>query len=353
MKKIIRIEKENPSKKQFLVNWMLHDRCVYDCSYCPPSNKRGRDDWLKISFSKEFVDKLESHLNEQGLNENVVVHFTGGEPTVWPKFIELVDHINAKGWAVDMTTNGSRSLAWWRENARKFNHISMSYHSEDVNDDEFVEKAKFIATEISYHRFFMSIMMNPARWDKCANMVERLLAGEVFVPFDIRPLQSNFGLVNINITPYTGDQIEYIRNTNEQMRNRVNKEKKTFRFISSKWRITKLIKKYFFKKADNTITKKREPYVKVDADGNRTPLQPNELIFNGQTNFFNWKCNIGIEQIFINSLGKIHGGTCLQGQLIGNIQQPNELIWPTKATVCKSSFCGCYTDIKITKWKDS
>lgn len=341
--KIIRIEKENPDNEQFLVNWMLHDRCTYDCSYCPPANKRGKDDWLKITFSKEFVDKLEARLIEQGQNKNVIVHFTGGEPTVWPKFIELVDYINSKGWSVDITTNGSRSLDWWKENAQKFNHISMSYHSEHVDDDEFMEKAKYLATELSYYRFYITVMMNPARWDKCTKFVERLFSGEIITAFDVRPLQPDFGLTQIDIQPYTQEQLNFIGEMHNKVRlevERIIKSNKKFKLF--KWWPTN---------KTAIAVNKRDHYVKVEDNGIRTPLSPNELIFNKQVNFYNWKCNIGLEQIFINSLGNIHGGTCLQGQLIGNIQDPDNLVWPTGPTTCKALNCGCYTDIKITKWK--
>lgn len=329
MKKIIRIEPANTKQKQFSINWMLHDRCTYDCSYCPPDNKKGNDDWLKITFSKQFVDKLDDWLKQQGI-DNVAIHFTGGEPTVWPRFIELVDYINEKGWQIRMTTNGSRSLSWWEDNCKKFHSISMSYHSEGADIDEFIEKCKLISKHVLFH---VGIMMNPTKWKEATEVVRRLKPTNI--RYTVRPLQRNFGLVGIDIPEYSEEQLSYIKNYRVPL-------------------IKKLI--WYAARFSLTIFKQKQPipeYVFVDEQLKRHHLYPNELVLNNQVNFYNWKCNAGLDQIFINSLGQIYGGTCLQGPLMGNIQEPDNIKWAEEPITCKSLHCGCYADIKITKWKTS
>ena len=46
------------------LNWMLHDRCTFDCSYCPPSNKAGIDSWLKEDKVYELL-VLKKKLSEE------------------------------------------------------------------------------------------------------------------------------------------------------------------------------------------------------------------------------------------------------------------------------------------------
>jgi organic radical activating enzyme len=333
MSKLIAIKKETQRNGYFLLNWMLHDKCTYDCSYCPPSNKAGQDSWLSIDFSKQFIDNLENWLALQGNTQNVVVSFTGGEPTVWPKFIELVDYIRSKNWFVTMTTNGSRSLAWWKENQEKFYKINFSYHSEFADNTDFLEKIKYIANLKSPRHFFTSVMMNPKKWDQCTDMIESLLVSSPLVPFDIRPLQQNFGLQPLNIEPYTEEQDQYMLKIDSHIKIWINENRHLFAHTEV---------------ANEPINGSSAVY-----EDRTEKLNPNEIILKNRANFKNWTCNIGIEQIFVNSLGKIWGGTCLQGSPIGKIQEPHKINWPTGPTICKSSWCGCYTDIVVSKWKNS
>ena len=223
MSKLIAIKRKDKRYNHFRLNWMLHDRCTYNCSYCPPTNKAGNDDWLSLDFSKTFLDNLETWLS--GRHENVVVNFTGGEPTVWPKFTELVDHVKSKNWYVTLSTNGSRSLAWWTEHQHKFDKISFSYHSEFVKDYEFLEKAKYINSQKAAEELTVKIMMNPREWDRCVKMTEELLLLDPPLYFDVRPLQKNFGLQDLDIDSYTEEQEEYIRSAYVKVKEHMSKIK--------------------------------------------------------------------------------------------------------------------------------
>lgn len=326
MSKLVAIQQKHPEQKYFVLNWMLHDRCTYDCSYCPPSNKAGRDDWLSLDFSKEFVDNLETWV--QTKHKNVVVNFTGGEPTVWPKFVELVEHIKSKKWYTTMTTNGSRSLAWWTQHQHKFDKISFSYHSEFAKDSDFLEKAKFISGQKPWGDFTLKVMMNPREWERCVNVTEELLKLDPAINFSIRPLQKNFGLQDLDIDDYSQEQEDYLRLTFFRIKEYV-KQKRPINLDSR----SKNLDTGFYAIFDDKIE----------------PLDPNKLILENKVNFKGWSCNIGIDQIFVNSLGKIWGGTCLQGKQIGNIQKSNQVYWPLAPTVCETVHCGCYTDIMLEK----
>lgn len=327
MSKLVAITKKHPEYKYFRLNWMLHDRCTYNCSYCPPTNKAGNDDWLSIDFSKEFINNLESWLD--GKHKDVIVNFTGGEPTVWPKFAELVNHIKSKNWYTTISTNGSRSLAWWTEHQHKFDKISFSYHSEFAKDEEFFEKSKYLSSQKSDGEFSVKIMMNPREWARCVNMVEMFLQSDLAIRFDLRPLQQNFGLQDLNIEPYTVEQEEYMRDAYQRVKKHILKDKQLYK--------------------TNQGTKVDIGYHAI-YDDKVEILDPNQLILENKVNFKGWTCNIGIDQIFVNSLGKIWGGTCLQGTPLGNIQRPNKINWPTEPTVCETVHCGCYTDITLEKY---
>jgi MoaA/NifB/PqqE/SkfB family radical SAM enzyme len=329
MSSLIGIERVTLSNNYFLVNWMLHDKCTYDCSYCPPSNKAGDDEWLKIDFAKNFLDNLEQWIKTKHPNKHVLFLLTGGEPTVWPKFVELIDHIRSKGWHISMSTNASRNLRWWQENQSKFFRLNISYHSEHADHEEFMEKVNYINQERSGHNLKINVMMNPRAWDKCLDILERLENCDPPVSFDVRPLQPNFGLQDINIDPYSLEQSTFIKDKDIAAKN-------LFK-----------ARRILIKKIPNLI---QETSCMGIYEDKKERVDPNQLIMDGKANFYGWECNIGIEQIFINSLGKVYGGTCLQGPLLGNISK-GDITWPETATVCQTKWCGCYTDILVSKWK--
>jgi len=84
------------------VEWNLGKRCNYDCSYCPSSIHDNTSPHTDIEILKATVDKLVT------LGKPVRLSFTGGEPTVHPKFLELIKYCNHKGisW-ISVTTNGT------------------------------------------------------------------------------------------------------------------------------------------------------------------------------------------------------------------------------------------------------
>ncbi|MBK7842773.1 MAG: hypothetical protein IPJ71_03625 [Bdellovibrionales bacterium] len=78
-------------------------------------------------------------------------------------------------------------------------------------------------------------------------------------------------------------------------------------------------------------------------------LDANSLLAKGQTNFIGWKCEIGLEQIFIDSEGNVLRAGCRVGGIIGHISN-TKMIFPTKAVLCTKSYCHCGTDIIATKF---
>ncbi|MBK8202914.1 MAG: hypothetical protein IPK68_11530 [Bdellovibrionales bacterium] len=78
-------------------------------------------------------------------------------------------------------------------------------------------------------------------------------------------------------------------------------------------------------------------------------LDANTLLAQGQTNFIGWKCEIGLEQIFIDSEGNVLRAGCRVGGTIGHISN-KKIKFPTSAVLCSKSYCYCGTDIIATKF---
>lgn len=114
-----------------LVEWKLHDKCNYDCYFCGDENKLGRVGWADLETNKAIVDSIVASATKP-----LWIQLTGGEPTLYPKFLELVKYMKSKGAMVRVITNGSRTMRWWKE-VREANVLDMIYftfHSQQDAD---------------------------------------------------------------------------------------------------------------------------------------------------------------------------------------------------------------------------
>jgi MoaA/NifB/PqqE/SkfB family radical SAM enzyme len=127
------------SADPFMITWDLGRRCNYDCTYCAPIHhdnfsKHATLDSLKntVNFIFEYVNLISTYRN----NKDFHISLTGGEPTVNPKFLQLIEHLFNSKSAVDanlhlsLTTNGAMSKRIADAVGNTFNYVTISYHAE-------------------------------------------------------------------------------------------------------------------------------------------------------------------------------------------------------------------------------
>ena len=112
-----------PHQNSIKVEWNLGKRCNYDCSYCPASIHDNSSPHTDIEVLKATVDKLMT------LSKPIRLSFTGGEPCVHPKFLELVKYCKHVGvsW-ISVTTNGTLPYEFYA--ALEADQIVFSIHLE-------------------------------------------------------------------------------------------------------------------------------------------------------------------------------------------------------------------------------
>jgi molybdenum cofactor biosynthesis enzyme MoaA len=88
---------------------ILTDRCNFKCAYCRGVKSEYKGD-LTSSQAKEVVD-----LWAGGGLKNI--RFSGGEPTIWPDLVELVEYTKSKASIehIALSTNGSASIEKYNE----------------------------------------------------------------------------------------------------------------------------------------------------------------------------------------------------------------------------------------------
>ena len=137
MKQIVKIQAHDKFPYK-LVEWKLHDKCNYDCIFCGEENKAGHKGWDDFESNKMIVDSIVKSAE----GEPLWIQLTGGEPTLYPKFLELVQYIKEQGAYVCILSNGSRTLRWWKQfqGTRLIDMLFLTFHSQQKADYKHIEQ---------------------------------------------------------------------------------------------------------------------------------------------------------------------------------------------------------------------
>jgi organic radical activating enzyme len=327
-KEIVKIE----NKEFSLVTWILNDICNYKCRYCPPVLHEGKNHLFDWDVVEPFLDDLFLFYG-LNLNKKLLFSLSGGEPTLSPFFPDLVKKIHTLGGYIGITTNLARTSRYIEENFKYLSYAGCSFHpaQEFLNNtaDEWIEKVK-IASNLTM--VTVRLMMDPLYWDECIEFIYRI-KNETTARLEIVYIDDQYGssknkLVELN---YTSAQSEFF---------------KTFKTIPTRTNSLKILETnpLFKQYSSNAII--------TYEDGTAEALNsPQMLINKGQTNFFDFRCGIGNESMFIHQYGHIKRGNCEVGGIIGNVKDHAKIDWNSllKSVICDSVRCSCGADIPISK----
>jgi MoaA/NifB/PqqE/SkfB family radical SAM enzyme len=286
-----------PHQGSIKIEWNLGKRCNYDCSYCPASIHDNSSPHTDIDILKATVDKLMT------LGKPIRLSFTGGEPTVHPKFKELIKYCNHVGISyISVTTNGTLPYEF--------------YASLDV--DQYVFS---LHLEYDWHRVYdtMSKVADLTKIKVIAQIMchhERMTAAYTLFA---RCLQSHIPATLRRIRWTAGDHDLF-----DDMR---------------------------YHPDDLNWIKQQEATVQgncvIDAD---KIMHANDVIKLHLNKFKDWSCNAGIESLMINWDGDVHRATCRVGGSLGNIYSGTFSV-QVDPVICDRNYCTCAADIPLTKIK--
>lgn len=106
----------------------LTNVCEFNCAFCPKSEMKRPYLYMDADLAKGILDQI----RQAGLAEKVTFHVMG-EPTLHPRFLEILDHAEEIGLPVGLTTNGAGlGRAVGRELLdRKLHQIDVSFQTPD------------------------------------------------------------------------------------------------------------------------------------------------------------------------------------------------------------------------------
>jgi len=130
--RIIVLERSNPWPR--FVQWDIGRWCNYACSYCWPHVHNKTDPHKTLEVMKRAVDRIHQ---EWSKGHRTQWSFGGGEPTINPDFIDIVEYLHQHGDYISLVTNGSRSEDYYRRLSKCADSIQFSLHFEFWKKDVF------------------------------------------------------------------------------------------------------------------------------------------------------------------------------------------------------------------------
>lgn len=130
----------------YQILWDLGRKCNYSCSYCWPSVHSNTEPFPEFDAVIRAIDMIIDHWAD---GKQIRWNFGGGEPTLHPRFIDILKHLKRRDQWILVTTNGSRSTKFWHEASKYINSVNMSAHFASMdqfekNEERFVENCKVI-----------------------------------------------------------------------------------------------------------------------------------------------------------------------------------------------------------------
>lgn len=121
---------------------MLYD-CNYRCAYCFFEGKweeyRKRNLYFSCGQLREFWERAYKKYGP------IYLIITGGEPFIYPNFIEIIKNISEFCFHINISSNSSGDLQRFVEEASPQKvSLSLSYHSQFDSLDNFIERLLFI-----------------------------------------------------------------------------------------------------------------------------------------------------------------------------------------------------------------
>lgn len=276
--------------------------CNYSCSYCTEYHYNGKYRW------QDNIVPLLNLTNEFRKESPLIFDIMGGEPTLWPKlqdFCKTIVNSSTLPTAVTFTTNGSRTINYWKKFDAPIDELGFSFHPESANEDHFINVFRELH---SRYRIFCVLMMPVEHFEKIKMFYNRLLESGLEINVRIK-LISDWHHGTGLLSTYTKEMLTFAKE----------------RFSRSK--IKSIVSYDFF------------------VDDKKTQL--NEHLINTSNNYTGWKCYAGRDNLVIEPNGEIFGSHCKITKSFGNINSKYNII--SDPVICNKPSCVCGTDVQIYK----
>lgn len=330
------------------VDWYVAKRCNFSCSYCMDYLHDKVSPHLSLEQMQGVVDKIHAVYGD-----NVFWSLTGGEPTINPDFLALCQYLKRRGAKhVSLTTNGSRSLEYFKDLFVSLDNITLSLHFEFIKNrtEEYVDK--LIAMEAwrkqwRHKTFVVRFMVLPGTLDLIDEMTVRLkTAGVEKIEYRyIRPIVAGVHkraaeeLIALHERGESDeaaqDSIQLVKELEDQWYSPEEQQR---------------LKKYFAGQDKQSL---RLYFANHDQAASHADFNYNQLNFERKTDFKNWLCWAGIKHVKIAPNGDLYIGTCQVGGPRTNLlEAESKFALLSEPVRCPKWRCTDAMDLRAPKIRD-
>jgi hypothetical protein len=302
------------------LTWFINNICTNHCDYCPPILHNGANHNYDWTHARSFLTRLIDR------HKKINCLLLGGEPTVSPFLNEAIDMLHSRGHTISLTSNGVRSVEYWKDIAPKVNSVAFSYHP-GYGIEDFFEKIEAIG---KHTQIGVRVMFDSRHWDKALAFYNQCITIPYLRVDAVRILSEIAGGHTIG-SDYTAEQLEWLS-------------------ITTKKEIAP---------QQHAVLKKQNPQWKLlyigstfhYDDGSTDQYGDANHLISSEKSFFNgWACSIGVESLYINWDGRVRKGNCRQGPDLFHLNDHANHSLPTEGEICTMGRCICPTDVLVTKF---
>ena len=320
----IKLERAKSPRTTRIVEWRLSNICNFNCSFCPSIFKDGSKRFLDYEVYTSTIDRL---INDD-VTKTVWFQFTGGEPTLYPRLIELLGYIKDRGGYTSMISNGSRTIRWWKELAEAgvLDRLYISHHTEQgAKVEHTIEVNNLMQATNTLVTVFVTTQADTKLFDAAVVAHREILKNGAAIS-SLKPITETG---KESFQEYTPEQLELIQKNLYTRGILFYKEwiRKQKYIDALPWYDSKVTMTY----SDNSIkTSTAQDFI-----------QHHETRFNG------WECDIGKDLLMIE-VDDVLRSMCKEGGVIGNVHNKN-FTWATDSVICKREECNCSLDVQEPK----
>jgi|688.fasta_scaffold315465_2 organic radical activating enzyme len=306
-----------------LVEWKLHDKCNFNCSFCGDENKLGILGWLDLEANKAIVDSIVKSAKGSPL----WIQLTGGEPTLYPNFIELLTYIKQQGAMIGLISNGSRTIRWWKllKETKLIDLLFITFHSQQKAD------YKHIAEVTNLFLDEETVTINAVTYIE--DSIDYAIEGIEYL------IENTGSAISTNAMDFGSDS----RLTETS----IGAEK--FNKIVNDYNI--ILGKNSQNKKQSTIPSHLMPFrslVTIEySDGSYQEKDVTQMMKLGENRFQDWTCFSGIDTMVIENGIKFRGGCKRDATTF----ESGNLTFFDKPFKCDVDDCYCAMDMITTKIK--
>ena len=212
-----------------MVTWDTGRRCNYDCTYCPAHRHDNYSPHASLQELKNvgrFLFDYSELLCKYKTKDQVNVSFTGGEPTVNPKFIEFGqwlrelytnEYKHKFKLKLGLTTNGAFGEKMAHSILKEYDQCTISYHVEaHQNLKKQVIRNIYFLKEHDY-AMKINVMFHAQYFDECLDLCQKLKQDNIsFVP---RMIGDDGG--DASAHTYTDKQLKWMKDYWKNSNNKI------------------------------------------------------------------------------------------------------------------------------------